>query len=61
MSRTPYHHTDVDGDRLAVFDAVLPDGTRGINIRTDPNGSTLTESDIPAFLQAIERLTRERE
>lgn len=51
-----YHHVDVDGDRLALNPARLPDGRTGVNITTDPSGSTLLLADIPAFIEALQEL-----
>jgi hypothetical protein len=48
-----YHFTDMDGDRLAVFPAEVPGHKPGVNIKTDPDGSTLLAEDIPAFIQAV--------
>lgn len=54
-----YHHVDVDGDRLGIFPAVLPDGRRGVNIRTDSAGSTVLKEDIPALIEALNALSEE--
>lgn len=54
-----YHHVDVDGDRLAIFPAVLPDGRRGVNFRTDLRGSTVLKEDLPALIEALNTLSEE--
>lgn len=48
-----FRHVDVDGDRLAVFDANIPGQGLGINIRTDPNGSSLPIAEIPVLIAAL--------
>lgn len=54
-----YHHTDVDGDRMGVYPAVLPDGRRGVNFRTDPAGCTVLAEDLPALIEALNTLSVE--
>ena len=49
----PYTYTDVDGDRLAVFGADIPDKGKGFNVRTDPNGCSVPAEDAAAFVRAV--------
>lgn len=49
-----YHHTDVDGDRLLVTTALVPDHGPGIYFRTDAAGSTLLLADLPAFIAQLQ-------
>lgn len=46
-------HTDVDGDRLAIFPAHVPGEGSGVNFRTDPRGSTVLVEDIPYLVERI--------
>ena len=48
-----FTHTDPDGDRLLISTALLDDGTPGIYFRTDPNGSGLPLSELPALLAQL--------
>jgi hypothetical protein len=53
VAETSYTYTDVDGDRLAVFGADIPDQGRGANVRTDPNGCSVPTEDTVALAEAI--------
>jgi hypothetical protein len=50
---TLYRYTDVDGDRISVFDADIPGHGEGVNIRVDPAGASIPASEIPNLLRAI--------
>ncbi|MFJ3949034.1 hypothetical protein ACIPXV_03045 [Streptomyces libani] len=49
-----YLHTDVDGDRLLIGTALLPDGTPGIYFRTDSNGSSVPLDDLPGLIAQLQ-------
>lgn len=49
-----YAHADVDGDRLLISTALLPDGTPGVYFRTDPNGSSVPLTDLPALVAQLQ-------
>lgn len=53
-----YKHKDPDGDRIAVFDADIEgpgyDLGPGVNIRTDPSGSSITDAEIPNLIKALQ-------
>ncbi|WP_251073931.1 hypothetical protein [Streptomyces sp. ISL-111] len=49
-----YSHTDIDGDRLLISTALHPDGTPGIYFRTDPNGSSVPLTDLPALIAQLQ-------
>lgn len=48
-----YKYSDIDGDRLAVFPANIL-GTYGVNIKTDREGCSLPDSEIPALISALQ-------
>ena len=48
-----YQYTDVDGDRLAVFGADIPDKGKGVNVRTDPRGCSVPAADAPDLARAV--------
>lgn len=45
--------TDVDGDRIGVWPAVIPGVGRGVNIRTDRLGCSIPLGEVDAFIQAV--------
>lgn len=49
-----YTHTDIDGDRLLIATALMPGNTPGIYFRTDPNGSSVPLTDLPALIAQLE-------
>jgi hypothetical protein len=49
-----YLHTDVDGDRLLVTTAHVPDHGAGVYFRTDRQGSTILLADLPAFIAQLQ-------
>jgi hypothetical protein len=49
-----YRHTDIDGDRLLISTALAPDGTPGIYFRTDPNGSAVPLTELPALIAQLQ-------
>lgn len=50
---TGYTFTDVDGDRIGVWPAVIPGVGRGVNIRTDRLGCSIPLGEVEAFIQAV--------
>lgn len=48
-----YMFADVDGDRIGVWPAVIPDVGRGVNIRTDRAGCSIPLGEVEAFIQAV--------
>lgn len=46
-------YTDVDGDVMAVFPAYLPDGGRGVNLRTPVYGCTVAAEDVEEFIATM--------
>ncbi|MEV5606983.1 hypothetical protein [Streptomyces sp. NPDC052225] len=48
-----YHHTDIDGDRLLITTAEIPEVGAGVYFRTDSPGSSVPVAQIP---QLIDRL-----
>lgn len=49
-----YLHTDVDGDRLLISTALFPDGAPGLYFRTDPNGSSIPLTELPALIAQLQ-------
>jgi hypothetical protein len=49
-----YAHTDVDGDRLLISTALMPGNVPGIYFRTDPNGSSVPLSELPALIAQLQ-------
>ncbi|MFD5900975.1 hypothetical protein ACFWHG_05685 [Streptomyces microflavus] len=49
-----YAHSDIDGDRLLISTALFPDGTPGLYFRTDPNGSSVPLTDLPALIAQLQ-------
>jgi hypothetical protein len=49
-----YKYNDVDGDRLAIFPALIPGVGPGVNIRTDPQGCSIPEGEIPGLIKALQ-------
>jgi len=49
-----YAHTDIDGDRLLISTALMPDNVPGIYFRTDPNGSSITLAELPALIAQLQ-------
>lgn len=49
-----YKHTDADGDRLLISTALMPGDVPGIYFRTDPNGSSVPLSDLPALIAQLQ-------
>jgi hypothetical protein len=50
-----YHHTDADGDRLLIAPASTNDEP-GVFFRTDPNGSSVPLTELPALLAQMQRI-----
>jgi hypothetical protein len=48
-----WSYTDVDGDLMAVFPAHLPDGRKGVNLRTAVRGCTVTADDVEDFIASV--------
>lgn len=48
-----FKYTDVDGDKLEIFTAVIPDLGAGINVRTDQLGASFPLADVPKLIGAI--------
>lgn len=51
-----YHHTDVDGDRLLITTADIPDVGPGVMFRTDPNGSSVPLAEIPNLMARLQEI-----
>jgi hypothetical protein len=49
-----YKHTDTDGDRLLISTAKFDDGTPGLYFRTDPNGSGVPLTELPALIAQLQ-------
>ncbi|WP_318205328.1 hypothetical protein [Streptomyces sp. SCL15-4] len=49
-----YKHTDIDGDRLLISTALMPDNVPGIYFRTDPNGSTVPLAGLPQLIAQLQ-------
>lgn len=49
-----FAHTDIDGDRLLISTAVMPDAVPGLYFRTDPNGSTVPLTDLPYLIARLQ-------
>jgi hypothetical protein len=49
-----YSHTDVDGDRLLISTALFDDGAPGLYFRTDPNGSSVPLTELPALIAQLQ-------
>ncbi|MET9521460.1 hypothetical protein [Streptomyces coeruleorubidus] len=49
-----YKHTDIDGDRLLISTALMPDNVPGVYFRTDPNGSSVPLADLPALIAQLQ-------
>lgn len=54
-----YGYKDVDGDAMAVFPAYLPDGRKGVNLRTAPAGCTVLAEDVEDFIAAVRAMLAE--
>lgn len=48
-----FRYEDVDGDKLAVFDADIPGLGKGVNIRTSYDGCSLPMGDVPALIKVL--------
>lgn len=48
-----YAHTDIDGDRLLISTALMPDNIPGVYFRTDPNGSSVPLADLPGLIAQL--------
>lgn len=46
-------YEDVDGDKLALFTAVIPGVGAGVNIRTSPRGCSVAADDIEGLINAL--------
>lgn len=55
-----FTNVDVDGDRLLITTAELPDGTPGIYFRTDAEGSTVPLDRLPELLEQLQEIAIER-
>ncbi|MEU6222276.1 hypothetical protein [Streptomyces sp. NPDC047042] len=51
-----YHHTDVDGDRLLITTADIPNVGPGVMFRTDPNGSSVPLAEIPNLINRLREI-----
>ena len=49
-----YRHTDVDGDRLLIGTAQIPDVGPGLYFRTDPSGSSVPVTDLPNLIARLQ-------
>lgn len=49
-----YRHTDVDGDRLLIGTAQIPDVGPGLYFRTDPNGSSVPVAELPDLIARLQ-------
>ena len=49
-----YKHTDIDGDRLLISTALMPGNVPGIYFRTDPNGSSVPLTELPALMAQLQ-------
>lgn len=49
-----YAHTDIDGDRLLISTALMPGNVPGVYFRTDPNGSSVPLTDLPALIAQLQ-------
>lgn len=49
-----FEHTDVDGDRLRVTTAAIPNVGPGVYFRTDPNGSSVPVAELPALIERLQ-------
>ena len=56
-----FSFADVDGDRIAVFRADIPGEGLGVNIRTDRNGCSLPDADIPRLITALQTVLKVNE
>lgn len=48
-----FHHTDVDGDRVAITTAYIPGQGAGVYFRTDPQGSSVPVDEIDALIEQL--------
>jgi len=51
-----FSYADLDGDKLAVFDALIPvngEFALGVNIRTTRLGCSIPLADMPALIGAL--------
>lgn len=51
-----YKHTDIDGDRLLISTALMPNNVPGVYFRTDPNGSSVSLDDLPALMAQLQAI-----
>ncbi|MFD4943059.1 hypothetical protein ACFWNT_11085 [Streptomyces sp. NPDC058409] len=49
-----YLHADIDGDRFFISTAVFDDGTPGLYFCTDPNGSSVPLTELPALIAQLQ-------
>lgn len=49
-----YKHTDIDGDRLLISTALMPGNIPGLYFRTDPNGSSVPLTELPALIAQLQ-------
>jgi hypothetical protein len=57
---TLFKFTDVDGDKIAVFDASIPGEGAGVNIRTTFDGCSLPDDEIPHLISALQHYMSKR-
>lgn len=61
---TLFSHTDIDGDKLAVFTARISgqdyDLGMGLNIRTTFDGCSLPDAEIPNLVAALQNYMSRR-
>lgn len=55
-----FTHVDVDGDRLLITTAKLPDESPGIYFRTDPEGSAIPLDRLPELLEQLTEIAIDR-
>lgn len=54
-----FQYRDIDGDRLAVFTAQIPNQGPGVNIKTDPRGCSVPLSRLEEFIAGVRDTGRE--
>jgi hypothetical protein len=51
-----FTYADVDGDRLLITTADIPDAGGGVYFKTDPNGSSVPLSELPALIEKLKEI-----
>lgn len=57
---TLFKFTDVDGDRMSIFDADIPGTGPGVNIKTDRNGCSVPDYEIPELAASLQNYMSRR-